>query len=111
VMAALALTPEAYHEHQLAENAETVASFDELIREMSDLPSGHPGPEEQLMLRRSLEQALGALDEREQRVIQMVYEFELSYREVAAVLDLTDARVCQLNKGALRKMKAFLQGA
>ena len=63
------------------------------------------------MLRRSLEQALGALDEREQRVIQMVYEFELSYREVAAVLDLTDARVCQLNKGALRKMKAFLQGA
>jgi RNA polymerase sigma factor for flagellar operon FliA len=111
IVAALGLTPEQYHEHQLAENAETVASFDELIQEMSDLPSGHLGPEDQLMLRRSLEQALGALDEREQRVIQMVYEFELSYREVAAVLDLTDARVCQLNKGALRKMKAFLQGA
>jgi RNA polymerase sigma factor for flagellar operon FliA len=54
------------------------------------------------MVRRSLEQAC-ALDEREQRVVQMYYEFELSYKEIAAVLDLTDARVCQLNKAALGK--------
>jgi RNA polymerase sigma factor for flagellar operon FliA len=60
------------------------------------------------MVRRSLEQALGALSEREQRVIQMIYEFELSYKEIAAVLDLSDARVCQLNKSALAKMKAAL---
>ena len=46
----------------------------------------------------------------EQRVVQMYYEFELSYTEIAAVLDLTDARVCQLNKAALAKMKAVLQG-
>jgi RNA polymerase sigma factor for flagellar operon FliA len=78
---------------------------------MTDLPSDRLNPEDQLMLRRSLEQALLALDEREQRVIQMYYEFELSYKEIAAVLNLTDARVCQLNKGALRKMKAFLQAA
>ena len=41
----------------------------------------------------------------------MYYEFELSYKEIAAVLDLTDARVCQLNKAALGKMKAVLQSA
>jgi len=41
--------------------------------------------------------------------VQMVYEFELSYKEIAAVLGLTDARICQINKQALRKMKAFLQ--
>jgi len=70
-----------------------------------------PSPEEQLMVRRSLEQALRALDEREQRVVQMYYEFELSYKEIAAVLDLSDARVCQLNKTALGKMKAMLQDA
>lgn len=63
------------------------------------------------MVRRSLEQALRTLDEREQRVIQMYYEFELSYKEIAAVLDLSDARVCQLNKTALGKMKALLQDA
>jgi RNA polymerase sigma factor for flagellar operon FliA len=111
IVATLGVTAEAWHEHQLDENAEVVASFDELIQEMTDLPSDRLNPEDQLMLRRSLEQALLALDEREQRVIQMYYEFELSYKEIAAVLNLTDARVCQLNKGALRKMKAFLQAA
>ena len=72
---------------------------------------GAPGPEEQFIVRRSLEQALNALNEREQRVIQMIYEFELSYKEIAAVLDLSDARVCQLNKSALTKMKAALAQA
>lgn len=107
----LGLTAEAYHAHQRDENAAEVASFDELVHELAEMPSTARTPEEQLMSRRSLEQALMALDEREQRVIQMVYEFELSYREVAAVLNLTDARVCQLNKAALQKMKTFLQRA
>lgn len=106
---ALGISADEYQAFLLAENAEVIASFDELLHEMSSLPSAARTPEEQLMLRRSLAQALSVLDEREQRVVQMYYEFELSYREIAAVLDLTDARVCQLNKGALQKMKAFLQ--
>jgi len=109
IMAALQLTPEAYQEYQLAENAELIASFDEVLQESLGQSDSAPGPEEQLMVRRSLEQALRALDEREQRVVQMYYEFELSYKEIAAVLDLSDARVCQLNKMALGKMKAMLQ--
>ena len=68
-----------------------------------------PSPETQLVRRRSIEQALLALDEREQRVIQLYYEFDLSLKEIAAVLDITEARVCQINKGALRKMRACLQ--
>jgi RNA polymerase sigma factor for flagellar operon FliA len=110
IMAGLALTPEAYQEYQLNENAELIASFDEVLQESVGNETA-PGPEEQLMVRRSLEQALRGLDEREQRVVQMYYEFELSYKEIAAVLDLTDARVCQLNKAALSKMKAVLQSA
>jgi RNA polymerase sigma factor for flagellar operon FliA len=111
IIRALGLTPDAYREHQLDENAEAVASFDELLGDMNELASSAPSPEEQLMRRRSLEQALLALDAREQRVIQMYYEFDLNYDEIATVLDLTAARVCQLNKGALRKMKTFLQNA
>lgn len=110
-MEALQLTPEAYLAYQLAESAESIASFDEVLQESSGQADSAPSPEEQLMVRRSLEQALRGLDEREQRVVQMYYEFELSYKEIAAVLDLTDARVCQLNKGALGKMKAVLQSA
>jgi RNA polymerase sigma factor for flagellar operon FliA len=107
----LGVSSEEYQAFLLDESAEVIASFDELVQEMTSLPSAARTPEEQFMARRSLEQALSALDEREQRVVQMYYEFELSYKEIAAVLDLTDARVCQLNKGALRKMKTFLQAA
>ncbi|MHA4866289.1 FliA/WhiG family RNA polymerase sigma factor [Duganella sp. PWIR1] len=110
IMEALALTPEAYQAYLMDENAELIASFDEVLQDSVSNDSV-PSPEEQLMVRRSLEQALRGLDEREQRVVQMYYEFELSYKEIAAVLDLTDARVCQLNKAALNKMKAVLQGA
>ena len=104
----LGLTAEAYQAYQLDENAELIASFDEILQDTVSSDSA-PSPEDQLMVRRSLEQALRGLDEREQRVVQMYYEFELSYKEIAAVLDLTDARVCQLNKAALGKMKAVLQ--
>jgi RNA polymerase sigma factor for flagellar operon FliA len=110
IMAGLNLTPEAYQTYQLDENAELIASFDEVLQDSVSQDSA-PNPEDQLMVRRSLEQALRGLDEREQRVVQMYYEFELSYKEIAAVLDLTDARVCQLNKAALGKMKAVLQSA
>ncbi|HTN67448.1 MAG TPA: FliA/WhiG family RNA polymerase sigma factor [Burkholderiaceae bacterium] len=109
VIQALGITAEAWQEHMLDENAELIGSFDDLIQEMGGMLEHSLNPEDQLILRRSLEQALSQLDEREQRVVQMYYEFELSYKEIAAVLDLTDARVCQLNKGALRKMKNFLQ--
>lgn len=111
VCEALGVSSEKYQAVLLDESAEVLASFDELVQELSSLPSAVRTPEEQFMTRRSLEQALWSLDEREQRVIQMYYEFELSYKEIAAVLDLTDARVCQLNKSALRKMKTFLQAA
>ena len=107
VIESLGVSAETYRELELAENAEAAASFDELVHDLSERMAG-AGHEERLLLRRSLEQALGALDEREQRVVQMYYEFDLDYKEIAAVLGLSDARVCQLNKGALRKMKAFL---
>jgi RNA polymerase sigma factor FliA len=110
IMSGLNLTAEAYQAYLLDENAEMIASFDEALQDTMGSDSA-PSPEEQLLVRRSLEQALRGLDEREQRVVQMYYEFELSYKEIAAVLDLTDARVCQLNKAALNKMKAVLQSA
>jgi len=106
---ALGITQEAYFQHLLDDGAEEMLSFDEVLQEATEQAHSAPGPEESLLVRRSLEQALAALSEREQRVIQMIYEFELSYKEIAAVLDLSDARVCQLNKSALAKMKAALE--
>ncbi|TFW29717.1 FliA/WhiG family RNA polymerase sigma factor [Massilia horti] len=107
--AALDMSQDEFHQFQLDDCAEELLSFDEVLQEAAGQAHAGPGPEEQLLVRRSLEQALASLSEREQRVIQMIYEFELSYKEIAAVLDLSDARVCQLNKSALAKMKAALQ--
>ena len=104
----LGITQDEWRQFLLDDCAEEMLSFDEVLQEATDQAHNSPGPEEQYVVRRSLEQALGALNEREQRVIQMIYEFELSYKEIAAVLDLSDARVCQLNKSALAKMKAAL---
>ena len=109
IIKGLGITPQAYQAYQQDESAEELASFDELVQELSNMPSDMRTPEDQLMVRRSIEQALSALDEREQRVIQLYYEYELNLKEIAAVLDLTEARVSQINKGALRKMKVFLQ--
>ena len=108
---ALGLSQEEWRQFLLDDVAEELLSFDDILQEATDRANSTPGPEEQFMVRRSLEQALNALSEREQRVIQMIYEFELSYKEIAAVLDLSDARVCQLNKSALAKMKAALTQA
>lgn len=108
---ALGLSQEEWRQFLLDDVAEELLSFDDVLQEAADRAHSAPGPEEQYMVRRSLEQALNALSEREQRVIQMIYEFELSYKEIAAVLDLSDARVCQLNKSALAKMKAALAQA
>jgi RNA polymerase sigma factor for flagellar operon FliA len=108
---ALGISQEEWRQFLLDDVAEELLSFDDILQEASERAHSAPGPEEQFMVRRSLEQALNALSEREQRVIQMIYEFELSYKEIAAVLDLSDARVCQLNKSALAKMKAALAQA
>lgn len=111
IIEALGLNAEEYQEYQLAGNAEEFASFDEAIHELSNMASDRLTPEAQLVARRSIEQALQVLDEREQRIVQLYYEFELGLKEIAAVLGLTEARVCQLNKGALGKMRTFLQQA
>jgi RNA polymerase sigma factor for flagellar operon FliA len=109
VLTALDITPEAYLAYQQDANAETLASFDDMYDALSNEASSQRSPEAELMLKRSLQQALGTLSEREQRVIQLYYEFELSLKEIAAVLELTEARVCQINKAALQKMKVVLQ--
>lgn len=107
IQQALGITSQAYQEYQLAQNAEALANFDELLHEPD--AQRRNSPEAQLVEQRSIEQALQGLNEREQRVVQLYYEFDLSLKEIAAVLELTEARVCQINKAALKKMRDLLQ--
>ena len=82
-----------------------------MVGQGMDLPSSAADPQHAVLQRHLLEQMLAQLNEREQRVIQLYYEFDLNLKEIAAVLELSEARVCQINKEALRKMRAALEGA
>ena len=111
IQAALGMDDAAYLAYEQAESAEAMASLDELVEQGLDIGSADADPARSVLRRRTLEQVLGQLSEREQRVIQLYYEFDLSLKEIAAVLELSEARVCQINKDALRKMRAALQDA
>ncbi|WP_462380860.1 FliA/WhiG family RNA polymerase sigma factor [Pseudomonas sp. Marseille-QA0892] len=98
-----------YHEYLLAESCEAIESLDELLQggqeAFADTGSGF---EDRLLQQRLLEQALARLDERERLVLTLYYQHELSLKEIALVLEVSDARVCQLSKQAIGKACRFL---
>ena len=62
-------------------------------------------------LRVVLTNALGLLEERDQQVIALYYFHDLRLREIGEVLDLTEARVCQLHKRAVDRLRGILDEA
>lgn len=94
-----------------AESAEAMTSLDEMLEAGADMPSHTHDPAHAVLQRLALEQVLAGLSGREQRVVQLYYEYELSLKEIAVVLELSEARICQINKEALRKLRAALEMA
>ena len=61
-------------------------------------------------LRRALAAAIGRLPEREKTVMGLYYEQDMNFREIAAVLDVTESRVCQLHSQAVARLRSKLHG-
>ncbi|WP_120994470.1 FliA/WhiG family RNA polymerase sigma factor [Stutzerimonas urumqiensis] len=98
-----------YHDYLLAESCEAIESLDEILQGGHEpFADNGSGFEERLLQQRLLEQALARLDERERLVLTLYYQHELSLKEIALVLDVSDARVCQLSKQAIGKACRFL---
>jgi RNA polymerase sigma factor for flagellar operon FliA len=57
-------------------------------------------------LRQSLVQAIKNLPEREQYVMSMYYEDDMNLKEIAAVLGVTESRVCQLHSQSIARQNA-----
>lgn len=105
----LQISAEDYHEYLLLESAKTLESLDDIFVLESQNEAFHSRLlEEQFSIQTSLTKAIASLDQREKLVLHLYYEQELSLREIASVLDITEARVCQMNKKIVEKIKAFL---
>lgn len=105
----------ALEEAEMAGYAESIASFDELLAEggmaANEALVERRSPEDLVAMRQSLTRSLDALDSREQRVVQLYYEFDMNLEEIGEVLGLTRARICQIHQVALGKMKVALHEA
>ena len=103
------LDQQGYLDFLQADAIEAVESLDDLLQKGLE-PGAEQGNgfEERLLQQRLLSQALSRLTERERLILTLYYQQELSLKEIALVLDLSDARVCQLSKQALSKACAFL---
>jgi len=64
--------------------------------------------EEETILK--LKEAIDSLKEREKLVLSLYYNEELTFREIAHILDISESRVCQIHSMSLSKIKGKLRG-
>ncbi|MFT3813666.1 MAG: RNA polymerase sigma factor FliA [Acidovorax sp.] len=60
-------------------------------------------------LRTALVAAIKTLPEREQHIMGMYYEHDMNLKEIAAVLSVTESRVCQLHSQAIARLRAKMR--
>jgi RNA polymerase sigma factor for flagellar operon FliA len=58
---------------------------------------------------RALVEAIKVLPEREQYVMSMYYEHDMNLKEIAAVLKVTESRVCQLHSQSIARLRVKLR--
>jgi RNA polymerase sigma factor for flagellar operon FliA len=81
-------------------------SFEEPESKEDTLPDECFGKTE---LKEVIARSIDNLTEREKQVISLYYYEDLNVKEIAEVLELSDARVCQIHSRALMKMRPQLE--
>ena len=62
-----------------------------------------------MRMREALVEAIKVLPEREQYVMSMYYEHDMNLKEIAAVLKVTESRVCQLHSQSIARLRSKLR--
>jgi RNA polymerase sigma factor for flagellar operon FliA len=60
-------------------------------------------------MRMALVAAIKVLPEREQHIMSMYYEHDMNLKEIAAVLGVTESRICQLHSQSIARLRAKLR--
>jgi RNA polymerase sigma factor for flagellar operon FliA len=106
--------------HKLVQDAAScrLFSFDQMGTgdDESSSPAEHardegPGPFEHIEdagFRDALAGAINLLPEREKLVLSLYYDDDMNLREIGAVLDVSESRVCQIHGQALVRLRARL---
>ncbi len=109
----MGLEPAAYRE--VADSVEMVqhTSMDEVYSDQSMWFADVEDRADQVLERESLKKALaaciGELPQREAMVLQLYFVEEMNLEEIGQTLDIGAARVCQINKAALDKLREKLR--
>jgi len=98
--------------HQLISFEDLVEDGDEdfLERHLTDESSEPSKILEDQSLRQLLAQGIELLPEREKMMMALYYEQDLNLREIGAVMNVTESRVCQLHSQAVARLRARLFG-
>jgi len=102
-----------YHKILADSACSRLFSYEETIEEptLQRQPpsSGTPRPDQQLFqdqFRQQLADSIDQLPEREKLVLSLYYEQELNLKEIGAVLDVSESRVCQIHGQAVMRLRA-----
>ncbi|HKX93215.1 MAG TPA: RNA polymerase sigma factor FliA [Methylibium sp.] len=82
---------------------------DYLDRHVADEGENPLGLLQDRRMREALVAAIKLLPEREQYVMSMYYEQDMNLKEIAAVLGVTESRVCQLHSQSIARLRAKLR--
>lgn len=115
VAARLDITVDEYHKILSDSASSRLFSLEETIEEpghRAPPKSSSATPEQELdqsQFREHLAQAIESLPERERLVLSLYYEQELNLKEIGAVLEVTESRVCQIHGQAVTRLRASMQ--
>lgn len=102
---AAGVSPEEYQDYLQLENASALASLDEILADDPGAISlSSRNLEEQFITQKMLSEALALLTEKEALVLSLYYQQDMSLKEIALTLDVSEARICQINKKISEKI-------
>ncbi len=80
-----------------------------LDRHMGDTEADPSTKLQDHRMRTALVAAINVLPEREQQIMSMYYEHDMNLKEIAAVLGVTESRICQLHSQSIARLRSKLR--
>ncbi|MCH4888748.1 FliA/WhiG family RNA polymerase sigma factor [Acidaminobacter sp. JC074] len=110
------MTPKQLSELMHEVSTFSIISLDEKITENSNVniqeDTKAETPEGELMnveTKRLLKEMIEKLPEKEQRIIELYYYSELTYKEISKIMNISESRISQLHTKAITKMQAKIE--